>query len=263
MGKPVNKPQGKTGVVHLEPGRVTWEILAFPSSKQEREAFVGKLFTGSFDTYVHCESQPSLAPFTNLIQNDENDLDFTVTTSAGIVLLELAEFAPLDRYGPTFKEAPRSFDPKDKALSVLSLIRQKSAHQGGARRILLIYNTEHAFVIDPITVECVRRSLLSEPPRFERVYSTSPEDALSTFTSELYPGSPHWYFGNLNDQQLMELNVSIPHPLDMRVGPSKSNWIGTTLINGQLINARMSVDWSASSRNVSPIFSMSNVYVAG
>lgn len=36
-----------------------------------------------------------LKPFGAPVQNDENDLDFTVSTILGTKLMELAEFAPL------------------------------------------------------------------------------------------------------------------------------------------------------------------------
>jgi len=42
---------------------------------------------------------------------------------------------------------------------LLHLIREKSAHQGGADRFLLIYVTEQGFSVDMITIEITRRVL--------------------------------------------------------------------------------------------------------
>src|SRR5262249_9175101 len=153
------KPHGESGFMSVGPGGSSWEVVPFPVDKAERESLIANLFAKSFDQYVAGQSEPSLAPFSDLAQNHEADLDFTVQSSQGQKLLELAEFAPLQAHGPTFADAPKSLPPPVKAPLVVDVIKTKSAHQGGAGRILLLYTTEHGFWLDPITVEILRRSL--------------------------------------------------------------------------------------------------------
>jgi len=211
------KPQGASGPISIG-ADVEWQVIKFPAEKKEREFLIARLFIESFERWVAMQSEPSLAPFRSLRQNNESDLDFTVETAAGEKLLELAEFAPLSTHGPTFAQAPKTLDPKEKAPLVEQLIRDKSAHQGGDNRFLVLYTTEQGFWLDPVTIERLRRRLGKDAPKFERVYCVSLHDIGSASVSEIFPGRPHHIIGDYTDERLDRQNVQIPHPSEMVVG---------------------------------------------
>ena len=213
------KPQGMSGKFGIGAAGAEWHVIPFPETKAEREWLIAELFISGFKGWVAMESEPSLAPFEGLVQNDENDLDFTVETAGGGKLLELVEFAPLDDHGPTFSHAPKALSPNEKATLAAGLIRMKSEHQGGDGRLLLLYATEHAFKIAPFPVEILRRTLAAQQPNFDRVYYVSLHDLVSASVTEIYPGKPHHYGGDLTDEQLAATadRAVIPHPTDMQI----------------------------------------------
>lgn len=209
------KPKGKSGPIKVDGGDAIWEVIEFPDGKAERENWLAHLFVEAFDRYVASQSEPSYAPFGLPQQNDENDLDFTVATATGVKLMELAEFAPLREHGLRFENAPPFVEPSEKAALAHELIRMKSAHQGGPDRFLVLYATEHAFWLDPLSIERLRRALDRDRPRFDRVYWVSVHDLTSASVSEIYPGTPHHIVGNESDEQLDQMIVTIPHPREM------------------------------------------------
>jgi hypothetical protein len=216
------KPQGRKGAIHLSENGARWEIIKFPSEKRPRELMVANMFVRNANKLIMHESVEPLKypPFRDLTQNDENDLDFTITISFGEQrLMELAEFAPLQAHGPEFKDAPLQLEPGRKADLLLELVGEKSDRHGGANRILLIYVTEHAFGVDPITIELARRTLNRNPPRFDRIYYISPHDEVEGGVWELSPGKPHHWFGEMSEQQLRRPGrVCFPHPSDFIKG---------------------------------------------
>jgi len=210
MSKP-NKPQGKTGAVRVTAEGSTWPGTRFPPDEREREQLIADLFVKACAQGVATESQPSLAPFGRPRQNDEYDLDFTIETRNGDMLLELVEFAPLQVHGPSFEHVPKSLEPREKAELALEFVRKKSARQGGANRILLMYTTAYVFWLDHNTIERMRRALFINKPRFDRVYALSVDDLESACVSEIYPGCPHEILG---DADLDAGKTRIPHPID-------------------------------------------------
>lgn len=243
MKTPRAKPQGASGRIKLGSGGAEWEVIKFPDSKAQREQLIARLFVEGFDQYVAMQSEPSLAPFGSPKQNEESDLDFTVMTTQGERLMELAEFAPLATHGPNFANAPTSLDPSDKAAHGFDLIQGKSAHQGGANRFLVLYVTEHGFWLDPFAIERLRRLLAKRPPEFDRVYYVSPHDLESASVSEIYPGKPHHIFGDHTDEQLDQIRVHLPHPTEMVVGRTVE-WTGVVHWGGKPVPARMKIDIS-------------------
>jgi hypothetical protein len=212
------KPQGVSGAVGFGHEGGSFRPIEFPAGKAEREELIANLFAKAFDQWVAGESTPSLKPFSNLGQNQENDLDFTVTTSDGEKLMELVEFAPLDQHGPKFEDAPAEMSPRTKANLCSDVVQKKSDHQGGADRFLVIYATEHGFWLDAFTIEWMRRQLSANPPRFDRVYYISVHDLESASVSEIFPGTPHHWFGELSDEKLDVIKVRLPHPKDVTSG---------------------------------------------
>lgn len=233
-----NKPQGKIGPLRNSPDGSEWMVIAFPKDKAEREVFVASLFVRAFSGYVAMQSEPSFAPFGSPKQNEENHIDFTVATAQGQKLMELMEFAPLKQHGPNFTNAPFALDPKEKSALAVQQVRAKSIHQGGRSRFLVIYVTEHAFWLDPLTVEHMRRMLAKEPPKFDRVYYVSIHDTESASVTEIFPGTPHYFFGKKTDDQLGRVKVTLPHPLEFRVENTFS-FTSTVSVNGNPVRARV------------------------
>jgi hypothetical protein len=192
-----------------------WVVTHFPDKKSAREFMIAEMFVRAANEFVMGErpGQPAYRPFCNLVQNEESDLDVSITTSRGVKRMELAEFAPLDKHGPHFENAPRQLDQVAKAELMLELVRKKSKHHGGPNRLLLIYVTEHCFKVDPIAIEIMRRRLVQEPPRFERVYYVSPHGEKTGSVSEIFPGKPHHIFGDWGGQQLRR-PAFMPHPTE-------------------------------------------------
>jgi len=242
MSDPPLKPKGESGAMKIGPEGAYWDVIPFPHNKAEREQLIASLFVGSFDQYVAMESEPSLAPFTELTQNGENDLDFTVQTALGQMLMELAEFAPLAAHGPTFVHAPKSLHPSEKAARSFELIAKKSEHQGGNNRFLVLYVTEHGFWLDPISIEILRRRLINQAPQFERVYYVGVHDLQTASVSEIFPGAPHHMFGEHADDVLEHMNVIIPHPTEMTIGRS-IEFTGLVTLNGRAMRLPMTVDF--------------------
>jgi hypothetical protein len=212
------KPQGRTGPVSVSSQGCEWQVIPFPPTKADRELVVANMFVAGFNGYVANQSEPSLAPFAEVVQNEENDLDFTLVTSQGPMRMDLAEFAPLREHGPRFENAPLQLHPTQKVPLALELILSKSAHQGGRDRLLVLYNTEQAFWLDPVSIEKLRRKLSSAPPNFERVYFVSPHNLTEGSVSEIYPGKPHHMFGELSDEAIGLMRTFIPHPTQLEPG---------------------------------------------
>jgi len=210
------KPQGRKGPIRISDVGLEWAIIDFPGEKAARELMIAEMFVRAANRLIMYPSaeQPSYVPFSELIQNAENDVDFTINTGRGVKRLEVTEFAPLYQHGPRFEDAPRQLDQGTKSDLLLELLRKKSARQGGANRLLLVYVTEQGFWIDPITIEIVRRALSHESPQFERVYFVSPHSITAGMVWEIFPGTPHPFFATLNDHDLRRRQARFPHPED-------------------------------------------------
>lgn len=239
MSRSRSKPKGKSGPFGGGPNGATWFVIPFPDDKAERERLIAKLFVQAFDRWVATESDPTFAPFGEPEQNEENDLDFTVDTSVGSMKMELAEFAPLSDFGPRFADAPPSLHPREKAEHAIRLVEKKSAHQGGGRRFLVIYATEHGFWLDPNTIERMRRMFKDSPPRFDRVYWISIHSLNEASVSEIFPGKPHHMFG---DADLDAGTIFIPHPKDLRV-VTTIEWQGSVGWGTHRIPAKISLNY--------------------
>jgi hypothetical protein len=220
-----DKPLGTSGPVVFTGDSIEWQVNRLPRGKAARELFIAELLTNA--KLVKDESEPSLRPFSSLTQNEENDLDFTVLTAEGPKLLELAEFAPLHEFGPRFEDAPHTLHQSRKFELVLELIRKKSSHQGGPGRILVIYTTEHAFELDGMTMELLKRDCAKSPPSFDRIYNLIPVAQFAS-VSELYPSKPHFALGSWTDDELRGAAIMHPHPGDMTVvrGPGFVQAVG-------------------------------------
>ena len=176
---------------------------------------LAEMFVRAANNRIDLESPgPRYAPFKDLVQNLEDDLDFTICTGQGKKLMDLTEFAPLKEHGPKHADAPRQLQPSAKKEFPLALVERKSNHQGAAGRFLVVYMTEERFWIDAATSELVRRALKSQPPKFDRVYSLTPLGQKSGVVEEIFPGCPKPAFEMLTTEQLRQMQANTVHPLN-------------------------------------------------
>ena len=202
------KPTGVTGPFTVRADGIQHEEIRFPATKVEIERMIGKLFVDNAGSIPI-----SLAPFSNLRSNSEDDLDFTVACGDGRDrLLELVEFAPLQELGVSYEDAPRQMGIQQMAQFVTELIAKKSARQGGVDRLLLIYKTAQQFFISPPVQELVRRMLAEKAPRFDAVYFLSPHDAVHATVFEVWPGKSHEFFRDLTNEKLGTLRLIRAYP---------------------------------------------------
>lgn len=206
------KPSGRSGPIAIGEQGATWESFPFPKDQVEREEMVARLVVSASTSWIETESQPKIVPFESPRQNTEADLDFTIGTTAGDMLMELTEFAPLERVKGGYEAAPLSLPTDQKAEAALDLVRRKSDRQGGGGRILVIYVTEQGFWLDSATIELMRRKFVDAPPNFERVYFISVHDFENASLSEIYPGMPHHSFGKMESNAV---RAETPHPLEL------------------------------------------------
>lgn len=119
-------------------------------------------------------------------RNDENNLDFTVTTPSGPAYLELMEIAPLR--GP-HEGAPAQYKPYEFGKAILLGILKKSNHYPkniGRDIFLLLYVTHWAFALSQTAIACLRYWLKTHPTVFRAIFAYEPLDAEE--------GAPHWLF---------------------------------------------------------------------
>lgn len=93
------------------------------------------------------------------VQNDENDIDFSIETNLGSMGLELVEYAPVGKLGFAGPK-PTEFSPIERAREVTELIAKKSEkyrhYQKHAHLMLLIYVTDNAWALDHFTLQAVQ-----------------------------------------------------------------------------------------------------------
>ena len=86
----------------------------------------------------------------------------------------MAEYAPLAALKTSCEKAPSSYIWDELMELALALIRMKSDHQGGADRMLVLYNTDEKFFLPPPIQRAVGERLRAEGIRFEAIYFVSP-----------------------------------------------------------------------------------------
>ncbi len=154
--------------ISFRPGR-GWEMgeetLRLPERKDDIEQFIAECFVNAMNKTAGPDEAIS-----NLVQNHESNLDFTVDIGGKEALLELTEFAPLNEFGGDYGKVPNSYQPGQRAQLYLDLLRKKSQKQGGAKRILLTYATHDNFTLCMWAAEIVKRQLQTETLRFDAVY---------------------------------------------------------------------------------------------
>lgn len=214
------KPTGTLGyfcaLVGVD-GDVTGSFVKtdFSPDKPAAEKQIAEYFFGSMNKHL----APSELKFclSDLKQNPENRLDFTVSSPNGPAYLELMEIAPLK--GP-YDTAPGSYNPYLFAKAILSGIFQKSDHYStkkpGLDLYLLLYVTHWAFTLSGSTMACLRYWLKAKPSVFRAVFFYQPLEA--------HEGAPYWLFpvppeliGTFDPEQIRDSVVINMNPQSMKI----------------------------------------------
>lgn len=182
------KPTGMTGPTIFGPDGVFTKWVEFPKTKAEVELFIAKGF---------CIDGPGYRPhfkrygnFSSLEAQNENSIDFYVTTGLGGRWLELCEFAPLVEFGGSYDNVPQNWDARRMSELVLALIARKAEKKYGNDTLLLIYKTHRTLFVPPPIIRAVRRELNGCAPSFESIYYISPHSSEEMSVWEIWPGDP-------------------------------------------------------------------------
>jgi hypothetical protein len=185
------KPTGITGPVRLTAGpagsgTVEFQQLQFPADKAATEKMVAEGFVSAIGAMPANSGQA--LKITDLVQNGENDFDFSLTIEGVASYLELVEAAPLT--GP-YEKAPDKYSVYDFAQQVLAKIGDKAARYpkggGGKPLYLLVYVTHWAFLFSDSVIQCLRYWLASLPSPFAGVFLYKPIKVTEGLTWWLYP----------------------------------------------------------------------------
>lgn len=202
----------KLAVTPDEIGAAEFQQLQFPKEKQQTEAMVASGFVACIETLPGPDGQ--LLKMSNLVQNDENDLDFSVTVNGVASYLELVEAAPLN--GP-YEKAPSQYTVGAFAQQVLASIGDKAARYSGSRPgkplYLLVYVTHWAFIFSDSVIQCLRYWLGMLPSPFTAIFLYKPVTPSDGASCWLYPAEPR--AGSHPDQVINSL-VTNSDPRSMR-----------------------------------------------
>jgi len=206
--RPPKKPTGITGPFSVGAEEIVHHPVQFPETKSEIEDMIAGLFIRNAG-----RMPLQLAPFSDLERNREDDLDFSITCGDGQKrLFELAEFAPLQELGVSYRDAPRQMGVESMTDLANSLINKKSKRQGGTCRLLLLYQTNDQFFLTPPVQEFIRRKLNEQAPAFDAVYYLSPHNSEEATVYEIWPGQAHPFFADLPDESLGNLRLVRAYP---------------------------------------------------
>lgn len=207
------KPTGTTGPFESRvnsDGQITgsFQQISFPSSKEVVEEYISSRFIYSMKKHLATCGENFI--LWDAKRNQEDDFDFTVSTSKGSAFLELLEAAPLSG---RYQDAPSTYRPYDLARHVFSEVVKKSDRypKSGVRDIfLLIYVTHWTFALSDSTVACLRYWLARTQTAFGAVFFYIPLDAEEGYPGWLFPIPPEFIAGFdpelIRDQVCLNLN---------------------------------------------------------
>ncbi len=165
-----NKPTGELGSLQVGTGSATYRRQQWPSEKFAIEAVVLQKairFANLYDL-----TQPPR-------HNEENDFDYTLTTTRGeedLDLMEVVLRSRLDKGG--YKALPPSYNIAEIVAAILEGIRHKTRRYGRAARPLhlLIYSTDWRFSLLPRVVDTLAAAVAHEKHIFTTITYFRPDD---------------------------------------------------------------------------------------
>ena len=167
------------------PQEMTKMQLHLPTDKASIERHVAAQFAidaRAYDLPDQILSKP--------IQNEENDIDFTVETNHGAMGLELVEYAPVGKRGFAGPK-PSDSSPVERARQVIGLIVKKNTKYRHYKKfqqlMLLIYVTDNAWALDHFTLRTIQFLARTENTTFDFITYYKPMVDTSGIVYRLYP----------------------------------------------------------------------------
>jgi len=210
MSNSHKKPTGDIGSVILlgaeGPSKV--EPFKFPDTKDEIEKKIAQLFL----KLVEKSEIVDLHGMT-LVQNQENDLDFTLAAEERKFLLELTEITPPGTMKGGYENLPFSHNIGEQAQKIIDLISVKAAKYDSLPEgiILLTYISDQRSLPSTSSEKIVRQYLNSTNKVFSFVFLLFPlmEDDGPLIT--LFPNDSE----PLSDEDLEALKITTVHNLKL------------------------------------------------
>jgi len=183
------KPRGTSSFLEIGSAGVRQHAIELPNSKEEIEQFIAERF---------CDPNSRMKPqfdrygaFEKLTFHEQNSIDFSAETKLGRRWIELAEFAPLEKFDGDYKTVPDTWRMEDAIELWLDLIQKKSNKQYGKDVILLIYNTDDNLLLTTPVRATVCKKLQKNPPIFDAIFYISVNPDNTAFSWEIFPGDPN------------------------------------------------------------------------
>jgi hypothetical protein len=185
------KPSGVIGPTRVIVGRAAIEPcrISFPKEKRDIEM----LFARRFELLIREHSLVGYRLKSRIIQNEENDFDFTLETESGARYLELMEYAPVKSSGITYGSAPSWQSTRKMAEALIAQVIAKAGHYSRAVPTpitLLAYVTDFKFSLDQAQIVFVAYHLHKHKLPFEYVFYLRPVDEHDSQVAKLYPHPP-------------------------------------------------------------------------
>ena len=165
--------------------------LELPAVKADIENVVARKFAVDaldYDVPFQITSPP--------VQNQENDIDFTVDTNLGRMGLELVEYAPVGKAGFS-GPLPTTYSPVERGREVLALIAKKAKkyqhYDRLQKKMLLVYVTDNAWALDIHTLSVIQFLGRTEITTFDYVTYYKPMEGTGGIVCRLYPVSDAEY----------------------------------------------------------------------
>lgn len=213
------KPTGDIGPIRVSPTEgLEWHKIDFPAAKEDVEKYIAQRFVEEAN-----KNRPERFRFTNLTQNPEQDLDFTVYVAGQSMYLELLEIAPLERGG--YDTATTGHNSYDMAKWILKKIRNKGRRQvPESKRSLLLYTTHWSFHFSDTTVALLQYWLLEKHFGYMEINIYLPMDTEMGIIKPLVPISAKHFVDfdpeNYRDKQVFNLD---PAGFKLVTAPSKQD----------------------------------------
>lgn len=198
------KPTGTNGFTTLSNEGVAFHRRVWPTDKRGIEDKVLRYFEASLDP-----AERRRLDVIRVRQNDaENDLDGTVETKSGDILIDVAEIAPLAPLRGNWDAAKPWTTIGELADTVLTVVRAKSAKYVGIkpRPWLLLYATHWAFNPTDTTLKVVGAELFRSGHNLDRVYFVTPMDDERAALMPVLPVPP----------EAMRIDIAKTRPLRVR-----------------------------------------------
>ncbi len=225
-----SKRRGEIGSIKMSAGpagpSVEWEKIPLPEGKADLEQFYAEQFVAAFN---RAPLLPGLL-ITEVRQNAENSLDFTLLTSLGQKWLELMEVAPFEFFGVPPDQAPNTHKPYDLAQWLHGKIMEKSRKYRSTRPgnlFLLLYLTDWRFLPSETAISLLQFWCNRKAHSFEAIFVYMPMTATEGHISLIAPTPSSFWKGfkpdMYRDNKTINLDPAKWQAVTGHTGPTDPN----------------------------------------